>query len=155
MGIPWIIQIYGVPLQPTNLKIGINMNNAESTKMTFVKETNHGNQLVFEDYLGNRYKMSTKHFQSNMNSRSRSLYTGKDGLPIEGMEYSVLLYSDTGRIALDRNEYLWAHSYTSSYSHSNSKGEAVTSLIFSIFRFGYAVWKYLKDDSSDNKKTKR
>ena len=155
MGIPWIIQIYGVPLQPTNLKIGINMNNAESTKMTFVKETNHGNQLVFEDYLGNRYKMSTKHFQSNMNSRSRSLYTGTDGLPIEGMEYSVLLYSDTGRIALDRNEYLWEHSYTSSYSHSNSKGEAVTCLIFSIFRFGYAVWKYLKDDSSDNKKTKR
>ena len=154
MGIPWIIQIYGVPLQPTNLKIGINMNNAESTKMTFVKETNHGNQLVFEDYLGNRYKMSTKHFQSNMNSRSRSLYTGTDGLPIEGMEYSVLLYSDTGRIALDRNEYLWERSYTSC-SHSTTTGEAVGNLIFSAFKFGLAVWEYLKDDSSDNTKTKK
>ena len=155
MGIPWIIQIYGVTLQPTNLKTGIIMSNAESTKMTFVKETNHGNQLVFEDNFGNRYRMSTKHFQSNMNSRSRTLYTSSDGLPIEGMKYNVILYSDTRRIALDRNEYLWEHSYTSSYSHPNRTGEAVTNLIFSIGRLGYIVWKSLKDDSSNNKKTKR
>lgn len=131
------------------------MNNLESQKMTFVKETNHGHQLVFEDVLGNRYRMSTKHFMSNMNSRSRSLYAGADGLPIKGMEYSVILYSDTGQIALDRNEYLWEHSYTSSYFHSNSTGEAVTDLIFSAFKLGCAVWNYLKDDSSNNKKTKK
>lgn len=74
-------------MQPTNLKTGIIMSNAESTKMTFVKDKNHGNQLVFEDNFGNRYRMSTKHFQSNMNSRSRTLYTSSDGLPIEEMKY--------------------------------------------------------------------
>lgn len=131
------------------------MKNFESQKMTFVKETNHGHQLVFEDVLGNRYRMSTIHFMSNMNSRSRSLYAGADGLPIEGMDYSVILYSDTGRIALDRNKYLWEHSYTSSYSHSNSTGEVITNLIFAVYRLGRVVWKSLKDDSSNNKKTKK
>lgn len=139
-------------------------NNLESRKMTFIKETNHGNQLVFEDVLGNRYKMSTKHFQSNMNSHSRLKYVNAEGFPISGMTYSVILYTDTNSIALDRKVYLWeprrnkpaSIGETRSYRDfvrcaqrrkmPTTTGEAVGGLIFSLFELGSAIWDYVHED---------
>lgn len=150
-------------MQPKTSKSN-DMNNAESTKMTFVKETNHGNQLVFEDVLGKRYKMSTKHFMSNMNSHSRLKYANAEGLPISGMTYSVILYTDTNSIALDRKVYLWElqrNKHTSigktrsyrdyvRYDQRRKKptttGEAVGGLIFSLFELGSAIWDYVYED---------
>lgn len=96
------------------------MANGYPKQMTFVKTANNGNQLIFEDVYGRRYKMSHRHFLENMSSRNKVIYTKAGGLPIEGQAYSVYLYPDSGNIALDRSVYLWERRERdySSYSYS-------------------------------------
>lgn len=83
------------------------MANGYPKQMTFVKTANNGNQLIFEDVYGRRYKMSHRHFLENMSPRNKVAYTKAGGLPIVGRSYSVYLYPDSGNIALDSSVYLW------------------------------------------------
>ncbi len=94
------------------------MANGYPTEMTFIKTANNGNQLVFEDVDGCRYKMSHRHFLENMSPRNKVIYTRAGGLPFVGQAYSVYLYSDSGNIALDKSVYLWEPRDASDFSYS-------------------------------------
>ncbi len=98
------------------------MANGYPTEMTFVKTANNGNQLIFEDVYGRRYKMSHKHFLENMSSRNKVIYTKAGGLPFVGQSYSVYLYPDTGYISLDKSVYLWERQENDYSSFSYSGG---------------------------------